>query len=84
MSTLIWQGYVPNDNWQGAVDFLNHLSWNLSWQEVEGEWRLRGGDQLLFKGENKAEMESFLCGMAISLAVLPDKVLKQVRQIASE
>lgn len=84
MATLIWQEYFPNENWQGAVDFLNSLSWNLSWREVEGQWRLWGGDQLLFKGENQAELESFLYGMAIGLAVLPDKVLEQVKQIARE
>ena len=84
MSTLVWQGYVPNNNWKGAVDFLNNLCWHLSWQEAERQWGLWGGDQLLFIGDTRADMEAFLCGMTISLAVLPDEMLEQIRQIASE
>jgi hypothetical protein len=31
-----------------------------------------------------SEFQSFVCGMAIGLAVLPDSILEQIRQIANE
>lgn len=82
MGELSWNHYF--DDWQGAVDILNNLGWNLSWHEYEGRWHLWSGDQPFFVGDTKDEFEAFLCGMAISLAVLPDSIIEQIKQIASE
>ncbi len=84
MATLIWSDYIPNNNLQGVLRFLNRFCWSLTCQKAEQEWHLWSGDQLLFKGESQAELESFLYGMAISLAVLPDNLLQQIQQIATE
>lgn len=83
MATLTWSGYIPNNNWQGAMNYLNNFCWQLSLQEAEQEWRLWSGDQLLFKGDTQAELESFLCGMAMSLAVLPDDLLREIQEVAT-
>ncbi len=82
MSELFWKYYF--DNWQGAVEILNDLGWNLSWKEHDGQWHLWAGDQRLFVGDTEGEFQSFLCGMAIGLAVLPDSILEQIRRIANE
>ena len=72
------------DGWQGTADTLNGLIWNLSWREHHDQWHLWTGDQKLFIGDTEHELQAFLCGMALSLAVLPDSLLEQIRQIASE
>jgi len=82
MGEFLWTHYF--DDWQDAIDVLNNLAWNLSWQEHNGRWHLWSGDQKLFVGDTDAEFQAFLCGMAISFAVLPDSILEQIMQIANE
>jgi hypothetical protein len=82
MGELVWKDHF--NDWQEAVQILNDLGWNLSWKEHEQRWYLWSGEPLLFVGDTKGEFEAFLCGMGISLAVLPDSILKLIRQIANE
>ncbi len=84
MSGLIWKGYLPSNDVRGAAELLNEYGWHLSWKVVEGRWHLWGGDQLLFVGATQAELEAFLYGMAISLVVLPDELLEEIKQLAEE
>jgi len=79
---LLWKDHLGD--WRDAVSVLNDLAWNLSWREHDGRWYLRSGDQTLFVGETEGEFKAFVCGMALSLAVLPDSILDQIRRIAKE
>ncbi len=72
------------DDWQDAVVFLNDLGWNLSWKYLEDQWHLWSGDQKLFLSNSDNEIQAFICGMAIGLAVLPDFLLDKIKQIAEE
>lgn len=71
-------------DWQGAVRILNDLSWNLSWYEHAGRWHLWTGDKPIFVGDTEGEFQAFVCGMALSLAVLPESILEQIKQVAAE
>lgn len=82
MARLI--GYDYFDDWRGAVTLLNDLGWNLSWKKYEGKWYLYTGDQPLFVGETEGEFQAFLCGAAITLAVLPNSLLEEIRRLANE
>jgi hypothetical protein len=82
MDKPLWQYHFTD--WQAAVRILDSLAWNLSWKERNGRWRLWTGDQALFVGDTEGELQAFLCGMALGLAVLPESILDQIRQIASE
>jgi hypothetical protein len=82
MGELIGKDYF--DDWRQAIDLLNSLGWNLSWKEHESRWHLWTGDKPLFVGDTAGEFQSFVCGVAIGLAVLPDSILEQIRQIANE
>jgi hypothetical protein len=82
MGRFLWVEYF--DDWQNAIDILNDLAWNLSWKEHNGRWHLWGGDQKIFVSDTEGEFQAFLCGMALSFAVLPDSILEQIRQIANE
>jgi hypothetical protein len=82
MGEFFWK--TRFDDWQGAVEILNDLSWNLRWKEQDGRWYLWAGESLLFVGNSKDEFEAFLDGMALGLAVLPASILEQIRRIANE
>lgn len=76
--------YVPNNNLEGAVQFLNELSWNLSWHEKNSNWTLYGGDQSIISFDSKDELEAFILGMAIGLAVLPNEIIQQIKKLVEE
>lgn len=82
MGRLFWKHHF--DDWQGAVEILNDLGWNLTWKEHDGQWWLWGGEPTIFVGDTEGEFQAFLWGMALGLAVLPDSILEQIRQIANE
>ncbi len=79
-----WLDYIPGKDMQGAISFLNGLGWNISFSESAGQRKVFGGDRLLFSTEYEKEVESFIFGMALGLAVLPDKVIDEIRKIAEE
>jgi len=79
-----WKHMIPEGNWQGGVKFLNTLSWNLQWGEKDGEWRLGAGDHLLFSAGTEKELEAFILGMTIALAVLPERIIEEIKEIIKE
>ena len=81
---LKWRGYIPNNTWEGAVQFLNELGWNLSWVERDSNWKLLGGDQTIILVDKKEELEAFILGMALGLAVLPEEIINQVKKLIEE
>lgn len=79
-----WRPIIPEGTWQGGAKFLNALSWNLNWNKKDGKWRLFAGDRLLFGPCTKTELEAFVLGMTIGLAVLPEKIISQIKDLAAE
>lgn len=77
-----WHDLV--NNWEGAVQFLDELAWNLSWYEKNNNWTLYGGDQPIAWFDRKEELEAFVLGMAIGLVVLPDEILNQIKKLIEE
>lgn len=76
-----WLEYIPGKDIQGAISFLNSLDWNISFSETAGQRKVFGGDRLLFSSEHEKEVEAFIFGMALGLAVLPDEILDRIREI---
>ena len=76
-----WLKRIPGENYQGAVSFLNSLDWNISFYEVDDQRKVFSGDRLLFSSEHEKEVEAFIFGMALGLAVLPDEILDRIREI---
>lgn len=79
-----WLRRIPGEGFIGAVSFLNSLDWNIEITESKNQKKVITGDRLLFSSNNEKEIESFIFGMAIGLAVLPEEVLNHVRKIIKE
>lgn len=79
-----WRDRIPEGSWLNAAKFLDSLSWNLSWRKEDGVWRLYAGDPLLFSAESERELEAFVLGMALGLAVLPENMLEHIRKLVAE
>jgi len=79
-----WLRRIPGENFAGAVSFLNSLGWNITFSESGKQKKIFAGDQLLFSSSNRREIDSFIFGMALGLAVLPEEVLDRIRNIISD
>jgi hypothetical protein len=73
-----WQTRFPENDFEGALSFLNGLDWRLSISSSENRKALFGGDQLIFSCETQNELEAFVLGMALSFSVLPDEIMSKI------
>ncbi len=78
-----WLNYIPS-NTSESIKFLNSLSWNISWRQVGEQWKAFAGDRLLIATDTKPELEAFILGMTIALAVLPNSILNEIRKYTEE
>ena len=79
-----WLDVIPHGNVDGAIEFLKTLSWNISLTQQNGKWQAWAGDHVLAAVDSEAELEAFLIGMTIGLAVLPDTILAQIKKLVAE
>ena len=79
-----WLKYVPGGTLEGGIEFLNSLSWNIRWRKDGGQWKAFAGDRLLVAANTKEELEAFILGMTIALAVLPDSMLDDIKKLVAE
>lgn len=75
-------GYTDLENLEVATKLLNSLGWNISlYQEKDGTYIVFGGDQRIFSSDHLGEIESFVVGMSLGLAVLPEEVIADIKKI---
>ena len=79
-----WLEYVPGKLLEKSIEFLNSLSWNIQVEVEEKHHKAFAGDQLLVKTNTKQEFIAFFLGMTIALAVLPDSILEDIKNISAE
>ena len=74
---------IPSQSIGGSIEFLDQPVWNLkitNKHEGDNYW-LYSGEKLLFDTTKKEEMEAFIFGMTISLVVLPENIIDQIKSI---
>jgi hypothetical protein len=79
-----WLELIPGNNFRGAINFLDSLGWNITINRNEEIIKVYTGEPLLYKSSNNQEIEAFIFGMALSLAVLPGDILGRIREIIKE
>lgn len=79
-----WFENIPGHDYEGAISFLNSLYWNLSFEKVDNQLKVFTGEILLYKSTNEQDVESFILGLALGLAVLPEEMHEQIRKLAGD
>lgn len=79
-----WLERIPGNNLDGAISFLDSLDWNITIKKSNEMVRVYAGEPLLYKSSNNQEIEAFIYGMALSLAVLPGEIINRIREIIKE
>ena len=76
--------YVPGGSIEESIEFLDSLYWNIQCRGDDKQWKALAGDRLLVATKTKRELEAFILGMTIALAVLPDSILDDIRKLGAE
>jgi hypothetical protein len=79
-----WLRRIPGNDFNGAVSFLDSLGWNVSFIRSDNQRKVFTGDRLLYSSSNEQEVEAFILGMALGLAVLPGEILDRIREIIGD
>lgn len=75
----LWLEGLPNQSLDAGKQLLQELRWNLTVQEKDGIWTVHGGHQLILKTTVKEAVEALIFGMALSYAVIPERILGEFR-----
>ena len=79
-----WSKLIPSGNIGGAIEFLNTLSWDISLAQEDARWEAYSGERSLVAVKSAAELEAFLLGMTVGLAVLPVSILDEIKRLVAE
>ena len=79
-----WSKYVPGDSIDDWIQFLNDFGWNITLESKDKFEYVYAGDHTLIKTERKNEQKTFLFGMAVALAVLPNEILDDIKKLIAE
>ena len=79
-----WTKVIPGGTFEGSIEFLNSLSWDIRLDSQGGKWRALSGEHILAAASTKEELEAFILGMTIGLAVLPGSMLDEIRKLVAE
>jgi len=72
-----WLEFVPGNNIEESIDFLDTLSWNIRWGPYKKQWNALAGDRILVETETKRELEAFILGMTIAY----DLIITPISQV---
>lgn len=75
---------LPDQSLKGGIELLNRYQWNISIEERNSEWVVSAGDKLLLKVRSKAEVDTFIYGMALVLALLPPEIAHALERFARD
>jgi len=71
---LMLDKYFPDGNLEGGVDLANRLGWGISVQMAGDGYVVSSGDEPILRTEHKDALQSFIYGLGLAYAILPEKV----------
>lgn len=64
---------------EDGLNRINQFHWFLSIVEKgEGQWIVKGGDQVIFATDSRETLDAFLYGMSLAYAGIPDDLFERL------
>lgn len=80
MQELCWlKTHFPNENLESGLERVNQLEWNLSIEQIQGEWIVFAGDQAVFSADDKDGLDAFIYGLSLAYVVFPDEIFESLK-----
>ncbi|TFG48657.1 MAG: hypothetical protein E4H33_03780 [Anaerolineales bacterium] len=81
---LMLEKYFPGGNLEGGIELANRLDWGLSVKMSGDSFVVTSGDDPIFRAENKDALQSFIYGLGLAYAILPDAVFNSLESSLKE
>jgi len=80
MQEFRWINQIPGKSLTGGIEFLNSLSWNISYRQIGEEWFVLSGDQPILKATTREAAEACIYGLALGFAMLTEEMREQFKE----
>lgn len=77
---LMLEKYFPKGNLEGGIDLANKLGWGISVQMAGDGYVVASGDEPILRAEDKDALQSFIYGLGLAYAILPEDVFTSLEQ----
>ncbi|MCK5794597.1 MAG: hypothetical protein KAH12_07815 [Anaerolineales bacterium] len=71
---LMLDKYFPKGNLEGGIELANRLDWGITVQMAGEGYVVSSGDEPILRAEHKDALQSFIYGLGLAYAILPDEV----------
>ena len=77
---LMLDKYFPEGNLEGGIELANRLDWGITVQMAGEGYVVSSGDNPILRTEHKDALQSFLYGLGLAYAILPEKVFTSLEK----
>ena len=77
---LMLEKYFPEGNLEGGIELANRLDWGISVQMAGDGFVVSSGDEPILRAEHKDAMQSFIYGLGLAYAILPEQVFSTLEK----
>ena len=81
---LMLERYFPGGNLEGGIELANRLEWGLSVQMAGDDFVVCSGNEPILRTESKDALQTFIYGMGLAYAILPDGVFNSLERAIKE
>ena len=64
---------------EDGINLIDEFFWNITVENHNGEWFVKGGEKVLLHTDSKDTVDSFIYGMALAYTVLPEELKQKFR-----
>lgn len=77
---LMLENYFPEGNLEGGIELANRLDWGISVQMAGDAYVVSSGDEPILRADHKDALQSFIYGLGLAYAILPEEVFTSLEK----
>jgi hypothetical protein len=81
---LMLEKYFPGGSLEGGIELANRLDWGLSVQMSGEDYVVSSGNEPILRTESKDALQSFIYGLGLAYAILPEGLFKSLEKALGE
>jgi hypothetical protein len=81
---LMLEKYFPEGNLEGGIDLANRLGWGITVRMAGDSYVVTSGDEPILRTESKDALQTFIYGMGLAYAILPEELFNNLETALSK
>ena len=71
---LMLERYFPDGSLEGGIELANRLDWGITVRMAGDSYVVSSGEEPILRTESKDALQSFLYGLGLAYAILPEEL----------